>query len=267
MHNRDTIILDGKRLISRRSLIKGFPALLLARKSLAQLSINPFNFGLPISFASLGTNIGDTANVASYATSAAYTPTANALVIAAVANSKASAPNTPTFSGNGLTWVQIGTQTYGTIATPLLRLTLFRAMGASPTNTTGVADFAAVAQTGCSIRVVEFRNVDRSGTNGSGAVVQAPTFTARDSGTNPTFSLAAISNPRNATFGAIANNQSSETSYTAETLAVEIAEDGYVTPSQDLMTFYRLGTEDNSLAVTGASVASCFAGIEIKALT
>src|SRR5688500_5917902 len=56
---------------------------------------------------------------------ASYTPTTNALVLAFVTSAKATTPDVPTFSGNGLTWVQVATQTFDVAATPTKRITVF----------------------------------------------------------------------------------------------------------------------------------------------
>ena len=110
----------------------------------------------------------------SYAT-ASITPGANRLILAWVENNKATAADLPTLSGNGLTWVQVSTVTFNTIATGFNRLTLFRAMGAAPTAGAVTISFAGVTQTACLWSIVEFSGVDTSGTNGSGAVVQSVT--------------------------------------------------------------------------------------------
>ena len=75
-----------------------------------------------------------TSNATSY-TTASMTPLANRLVLAFVLSAKTAAPSplVPTLTGNSLTWVQVATVTFATVATGLYRLTLFRGMGASPT--------------------------------------------------------------------------------------------------------------------------------------
>ena len=140
---------------------------------------------------------GSTSNASSYTTTSG-TPTANDLILAWVVNSKATTPDTPTMSGNGLTWVQIDTQAFFTAATPLRRITLFRAMGASPTAGSATIDYAGVNQTGTAWSIIQCSNVDTSGTNGSGAVVQSAKDKV-DSDTVLTVTLAAFGSTRNAT--------------------------------------------------------------------
>jgi len=71
------------------------------------------------------------------------TPGVNRLVLLCVINQIASGTaTTPTITaGCGLTWTQVNTQTYGT-----RRITVFRAKGASPTNTAINVDFGGVSQ-------------------------------------------------------------------------------------------------------------------------
>lgn len=121
-----------------------------------------------------------TTDAASYDTSSGawspatgtWTPTANRLQLVAVLTRGAATPNVPTLTGHGLTYVQITTATFGTLATNLSRLTWFRAMGAAPTNGALTLDFDGQTQTHCTISVMEFGGVNTDGTNGSGAIGQ-----------------------------------------------------------------------------------------------
>jgi hypothetical protein len=146
-------------------------------------------------------------------------PAANTLILAWVSNSVTTTPpGTPTLTGNGLTWVQVATVTWGTIATPLRRTTLFRAMGAAPATDQVTIDFGTGnTQTGCFWSIIQFGNVDTSGTNGSGAVVQAVTgrTDSAPSGTGLTITLAALGDVSNATAGGFSNAINSSTSISA----------------------------------------------------
>jgi len=99
-------------------------------------------------------------------TTASVTPGANKLQLLYVWSQAAVAPNAPTVTGNGLTWVQVATIVFGTTR----RLTLFRALGASPSAGTISIAFAGQSQTAGLWRLTEFAGVDTSGTNGSGAI-------------------------------------------------------------------------------------------------
>ncbi len=148
--------------------------------------------------------------VASSATTASITPGANRLVLAKIASNRgASIPVAPTLSGNGLTWVQIATEVVG-INQTTRRITLFRAMGASPSSGAVTIDFAGEVQDDCNWSIAEFDSVDTSGTNGSGAIVQLVTSPA-DNQSSLTVTLAAFGSANNATFGAFSVNTGGDT--------------------------------------------------------
>jgi hypothetical protein len=139
---------------------------------------------------------------------ASITPTANRLVLAAIVNTASGTPTLPTLAGNGLTWVEILTVLFDVIATPTKRLTLFRALGASPS--TGVVTITAATSTGWSWSVAEFGGIDTSGSNGSGAIVQSASNRADNAG-SLTVTLAAfadaVNNVAYGGFGASGNTQ------------------------------------------------------------
>lgn len=131
----------------------------------------------------------------SYAT-ASISPSGNKLVLAWVSSRiAAGTPAAPTLSGNGLTWVQVATVQFSGTTT---RLTLFRAMAASPTSGAVTIDFSGVTQDTASWSISEFGNVNTSGTNGSGAVNQSATnstagatsLTVTLASASPTYSIA-----------------------------------------------------------------------------
>ena len=94
------------------------------------------------------------------------TPTANALVLAWITAHTAGTPASPTITGNGLTWVEVGAVNVGSAR----RVSLFRAMGATPSAGQPVIDFGAVTQTAVVWSISQYTGVDTSGTNGSGAI-------------------------------------------------------------------------------------------------
>lgn len=143
------------------------------------------------------TTAGDETDGSSYST-ASVTPGANRLVLVWVASVvSAGTANEPTLSGNGLTYVSVATQTW--TAAPTRRITLFRAMGASPSAGAVTIDFAAQTQLRCLWSVSEFTGVDTSGTNGSGAVKQSATNEA--TATSLTVTLAAFASTANGCAG------------------------------------------------------------------
>jgi len=119
---------------------------------------------------------GSTTDATSYAT-ASVTPTADALVLASVVSTGPdnTTPNTPTCTGNGLTWVQVASNLFDDAGTVRARLTLFRAMGGSPSAGALTFDFGGQAQVRAAWTVSERTGVDTGGTNGSAAVVQNAT--------------------------------------------------------------------------------------------
>lgn len=198
--------------------------------------------------------------------SGSFTPTANRLVLAAVQSRTGitADPNIPTLSGNGLTWVQVATVLYDSTSSSRKRLTVFRAMGASPTTGALTADFAVQAQTDMGIVVDEFSGIDTGGTDGSTAVVQSATA-LDDTITVATLTatLAAFGSVNNATYGAFAIGSVSSTS-TAGTGFTKIGDLGTTTNNR-VTTEFR---NDNDTSVDmswSANEEIGGIGIEIKA--
>lgn len=232
-------------------------------------SANPFfqlmaAGGLPaIGFAQVGTPISTTTGANSYAT-ASLTPSANALVLVAVINAKASAPDTPTLTGNGLTWVQIDTHTYSTIASATKRITLFRSMGASPSAGAITADFAGASQLGCHIYVCQFTATDQTGSNGSGAIVQT-VKNRGDASADPSVTLAALTGTRNAVFAVFGNLRNGFAGAVEGAPWVEDFDAGFNTPATGAYAEHALATTDNTVVVTAASSDWAGIAVEIKA--
>lgn len=238
--------------------------LLLAFSGLNANPPLPFGFTRRpvIVFSNLGT-VSTTTGASSYATSASYQPAPYALVIAAVINSKASAPDTPTFSGNGLTWTKIDSTNYNTVSSPTCRLTMFRAMGPAPTSGTGTADFAGATQTGCHVLVVQFTGVDSTGGSG-GAVVQS-VIKNGDASTAPVITLASLAaNGRDAVFTAWGGDLNSSTVLSVESGWTEDADVGYNTPATWMGAQHRLDTTDTTPGATTTSIDWAGIAIEIK---
>ena len=139
--------------------------------------------------------------------SSSISPSSNALVLLSVSSRTgiSTDPNIPTVTGNGLTWVQVATLVFDTTSSSRRRLTVFRAMGASPSNGAVTVDFAGQTQTDYSYAVDQSTGTDTTGTNGSGAIVQSVSNSDESgSASSITATLAAFSNAGNATFGAFA---------------------------------------------------------------
>lgn len=144
------------------------------------------------------------------AVTASQTPAANKLQLLRVSSRTGitADPNQPTATGNGLTWVvdTNGSVVFDTTSSSRKRITVFRAMGASPTTGAVTIDFGGQNQTDVEWTLDEVTGMDTSGTNGSGAIVQVIN---RIDETEPTpatliVTLAAFGSANNATYGAFA---------------------------------------------------------------
>lgn len=139
-------------------------------------------------------------------TTASIAPAANALVTVAVATHRSTTPAPiPTLSGGGMAnWEVVATVTYDTIGVPLKRVTIFRAMSASPGNGP-LTITSPQTVSNCQWIVSQWTGVTTSGTNGSGAIVQTATNSA-NTGTSLTAGLAAFGNPANVAYGVFGIN-------------------------------------------------------------
>ncbi len=136
---------------------------------------------------------------------ASYTPTTGRLVLVAVSNPRgAGSPNTPTISGNSMTWTSV--RTLLDASASLRRITVFRGVATAPTTGAITIDFAGQSQDSCMWSITEYENTDTGGTNGSNAVVQSVTGEADGTSTGVTATLAAFSSVNNATYGVVRHN-------------------------------------------------------------
>jgi hypothetical protein len=202
-----------------------------------------------------------------------FTPNSTSLILAAVLTSKATTPDTPVLSGNGLNWVQIASITFSTAATPTKRLTVFRAQGSTyappftdavvtsyPDNVGGV-----VTQTGSITEIIEFRGAAITGFNGELAVVQVVTSSA-DATADPNITWAAPSAAANAMFVVVGDNSSSTSDNTPQAGWTEVAERGQTTPNAGLTTEYKLNIGTDITTLSGATSRDwAVAAVEVKA--
>lgn len=135
---------------------------------------------------------------------ASISPTANNLILLSVTarNGLGTEPATPTITGNGLTWELVDSAYWDTTSSSRRKLFVFRAMGSSPS--TGVINIDFGETTTILWSVNQFSDVDTSGTNGSGAIVQSVDIVDEGTTTSLTATLAAFSSTDNATYGAFA---------------------------------------------------------------
>lgn len=136
---------------------------------------------------------------ASSVNTASITPSANALVLVTVSNGSSSDVQ-PTISGCSLTFVAITS-----FENNQNRFTVFRALGASPTTGALTIDFAGNSQDQTLVWAVDqATGVNKTGTNGSGAIVQSVGAASIDTNVSSiTETLAALASPNNAAWGGI----------------------------------------------------------------
>lgn len=191
-------------------------------------------------------------------------PMDSSLCLAMVVNSKASAPDTPTFSGYGLTWTQCRTTNYNTLGTPTCRLTVFFAKSNSAANTNvGSASFAGVNQTGCIVRVVEVPFADMHGSNATNALVQI-VHGGNNANTNAVATLGTLLGARNLAIAFVGGslnsaNMAVESGWTKE------SDQNYNNPATEGTVAYQLKSTDTSVLLTNAASMSwaCVA-IEVR---
>lgn len=158
--------------------------------------------------------VGSDVDGGSSSTTASVSPASNNLVLLSVASRTGitTNPNQPTITGNGLTWVAIGTIIYDSTSTSRRRITIFRALGASPSAGTITIDFGGQNQTDIGWSVDQCSGIDTSGTNGSGAIVQSATNKDETgTATSLTVTLGAFGGGNNVTFGAFGISDSDVT--------------------------------------------------------
>ncbi len=132
-------------------------------------------------------------------TTASIAPAPSTLVTVAVLSHQATAavPD-PTLTGAGMTWQVVASVAYDG-ATPLDRLTIYRAMSASPGSGPLTIKTSATVSN-CQWIVSQWSGVSQSGTNGAGAIVQTGSATGA-AVTTLTASLAAFANPNDVAYG------------------------------------------------------------------
>ena len=217
---------------------------------------------MAITLASLTTG-GSTANQNAY-TSASISPNANRLILLATVSSPlvdVPSPQSPTVTGNGITWEKIDEVIFSPSASDFLsNMALYRAMS-SGLSSGEVTMTWTTTQTGCSWSVVEFDGIDTSGTNGSGAIVQS----ANNRGTTETsltVTLAPFRGDGNATYGAFGSEASASRTFTPGDDFTEIHDQagGF---KQCVQTEWR-ADNDTTVDTTISAAARGIAGIAIE---
>jgi adhesin/invasin len=210
---------------------------------------------------SLLTSGHDPTNLRSY-TPGSISAVPNALVTVAVLTHQASAAApSPTLTGGGMAaWDVVGSVTLNG-ATPLDRLTIYRAMSSAP-GSGPITITSSVTVSNCQWIVSQWEGVEGSGVNGAGAIVQ----TGQTAGTavnGLTTLLAAFGSASNAAYGVFG---------VASATAVAAPGSGFTTidqqPSGESTTgdlFAEWALNQNSISANWTGRSGAVLGVEIKA--
>lgn len=202
------------------------------------------------------------ANASSYDTTGgtsdatgSWTPSGNTCTyIAFVHGVAGGGSDPPSVSGNSLTWTNITSVEFDSIASPVRRTSAFRASGIATAGAT-TASFASESQAAINIVVVEVEGTDPTTNDG---VVQSATARA-DSGTAESVALAAFGSATNATLSCWTLDTNME--ITEEATHTELSS-GIITGPNTAMNVSFLATADTSPTATGADAA--WAGIALE---
>jgi hypothetical protein len=195
-------------------------------------------------------------------TTASISPAPNALITVAVLGHRGAGVPLPTVTGGGMgAWTQVATVTFATIAAPQKRLTVYRALSASPGSGPLTITFPQAVANAQWI-VTQWSGVETSGVNGSGAIVQTGSARA-DAGTGLTVTLAPFADPNNAAYGVFGVKKNA-LAVTPGAGFTEIAEQrSGENPPSDLQA--ERGTNDNTINASWANASAAALGVEIRA--
>lgn len=195
-------------------------------------------------------------------TTASISPAPNALILLAVMGHRSSGANpSPVITGGGMTvWEEVATVTFDPVGLPLKRLTLYRAMRASPGSGPITIEFANAVSNAQWI-VTQWEGVDVSGTNGSGAIVQTGSASA-DMASGLAVTLGAFENASNIAYG-VFGVRSGTPVVTPGGGFSEMAEVGSPeSPPSDLQAEW--ATNDNTVDASWVSLNGAAVGVEIR---
>ena len=195
-----------------------------------------------------------------YAT-AAIAPVPNTLVTVAVLSHRSTAAITPTLSGGGMSsWTQVASVDFDPISLPRRRLTVFRAMSASPGSGPITITYASSVSNVQWI-VSQWTGVETSGVNGAGAIVQSGSSRS-DGSMGLAVALSAFTRANNVAYGVVGVSGSGSAVTPGNGFA-EIAEQ----PSGESSALEtEWTTNDNTIDATWASAFKAgLLGVEIQA--
>ncbi len=194
-------------------------------------------------------------------TSASVSPGADRLLLLGFVYSQTTVADPTGIAGNGLTWVQVTTRSLSGTG-PERRLAIYRAMGSSPSAGTIVATWAANI-TAAAWALVELTNVNTTGTNGSGAVVQSGSAAAAGTDTTQTVTLSAFehANNVNVSFAAVTVG----TGVTPDADFAELADTASTTPVNGIEAEWAVN--QTVCTVTHGTARNALISVEVKAST
>jgi cellulase (glycosyl hydrolase family 5) len=196
-------------------------------------------------------------------TTASVSPGANKLILLVVVNGRtdgtATAPSA--ISGNGLTWVQVGTVATSSVNQ---QVSLYRALGSVPSAGIVTITFAA-SQSNCLWSVFEVSGMDTSGTDGSGAIAQTPK-TASATATTMSITLDSAITSGNASFAAFTLNASTVTVTPGSGYTQQGTGASATSPSIYRYSQYKAAGAQTIDATASQSAKYGIVGIELKAL-
>jgi hypothetical protein len=139
-------------------------------------------------------------------TTASISPAPGTLITVAVLGHRSgSASAAPALTGGGMSsWTQVASVTFDAVGLPLKRLTVYRALSASPGSGPITITFPSTVSNAQWI-VSQWGGVDASGVNGAGAIVQSANASA-DAVGGLTATLAALAAPNHVAYGVVGVN-------------------------------------------------------------
>lgn len=218
----------------------------------------------PAARATIGVSVltsGSSTTDATSQATASISPSANSLIVAVIGTAAATTA-APTASGGGMTtWDSVLSTNF---VTTTRRLTYFRALEASPGSGALTFDFGGTTQTSFAWAVLQFTNVNTSGSNGAGAIVQSPAGTTGGGGiTTLTKTLSAFEHANNVHLylGAMDTNGT----HTADAQFTELTDNGIASGAITVWSAWALTELTSDPTFTASSSGAILYNLEIKA--
>jgi len=200
----------------------------------------------------------------SYSFALSSQPASDQLILASYFCGAAGLPAAPTVTGCGLTWVEVDSTTMSTRL-----VTLFRALGTVTSSGPVVFSHGSSSQTRAIGHIQQFLGAATSGTNGSGAIVQANADqrTAVTS-SNPSVTLVAFASSANATyFNTAWLGASTGDTVTVPSSYTALGSEATNAPVSNMFTMWYNGNDTFPNVQTTAAVIWGSVGAEIKLAT